>query len=66
VLVRPFSDIDAAAFPHQSHLSIYVHLTGGHGAYELLLQLRDWEERALCSGGPPGRFHWPTRWCSSG
>jgi hypothetical protein len=47
VLVRPFSDIRAAAFPLQFPLAVYVHLTGGHGAYELQLQLRDGEERPL-------------------
>jgi hypothetical protein len=44
VLIGPLSSLGAAAFPHTARLSIYAHFTGGHGDYEVVLQLRDTEE----------------------
>jgi hypothetical protein len=47
MLIGPFSALTAAGFPLAARLSVYAHLTCGHGSYEVALQLRDAEEEAI-------------------
>jgi hypothetical protein len=47
VLIGPFSALGAPAFPFTARLSIYAHLSCGHGNYKVTLQLRDTEESSL-------------------
>jgi hypothetical protein len=46
VLIAPFSGLSMSAFPANFRMSIYAHLTCGHGSYALALQLRDAGDRA--------------------
>ena len=41
-------------FPARVRVSLYAHLTGGHGRYPLELCLRDAEEEAVWRWRPPG------------
>ncbi len=47
VLIGPFTAIIAPQFPLAARLSVYAHLTCGHGEYDMALQLWDTEDRAL-------------------
>jgi hypothetical protein len=47
VLIAPFSALQAPKFPFAYRLSIYAHLTCGHGSYALTLQLRDGDDQQL-------------------
>jgi hypothetical protein len=44
VLIAPFSALQPPGFPVACRLSIYAHLTGGHGSYAITLQLRDCDD----------------------
>jgi hypothetical protein len=46
-LIGPFSGLTLPAFPTAYRLSVYAHLTSGHGVYDVALQLRDAEEDVL-------------------
>jgi hypothetical protein len=46
ILVGPFSGIRLSIFPSLFRMSLYAHLTGGHGTYRLALSLRDDEDEA--------------------
>jgi hypothetical protein len=41
ILVGPFGGLALSFFPAGYRLSLYADLCGGHGAYELALELRD-------------------------
>jgi hypothetical protein len=47
ILVAPFSNLSATAFPLVCRPSIYAHLTCGHGSYDMAMQLRDMEGNLL-------------------
>jgi hypothetical protein len=47
VPIAPFSAVNAVAFPVTARLSIYAHLTCGHGAYSLTLRLLDGDDEVL-------------------
>jgi hypothetical protein len=47
LLVGPFNGITLHYFPSGFRLSLYAHLTGGHGTYDLALELRDDEDQAV-------------------
>jgi hypothetical protein len=53
ILVGPFSGINAPKLPLNFTLSIYAHVTGGHGAYDMGLELRDGDE------SPLWKWNWP-------
>ena len=43
VLIGPFTYVPAAEFPINLRASLYIQFKGGHGKYELDLQMRDLE-----------------------
>src|SRR5262245_39331107 len=47
ILVGPFSGLPLPHFPAKARLSVYAHLTGGHGVYQMALELRDSEEQVV-------------------
>jgi hypothetical protein len=47
VLIAPFRGLTPPGFPFRCRLSIYAHLTCGHGDYTAALELRDAEECVL-------------------
>jgi hypothetical protein len=47
VLIAPFSALHVSAFPASSRMSIYAHLTCGHGAYAIALQLRNGDDQTV-------------------
>jgi hypothetical protein len=47
ILVAPFGGLALSFFPGRFRLSLYADLCGGHGTYELALELRDEELEAV-------------------
>jgi hypothetical protein len=47
VLIAPFSAAHAVSFPCSFRMSIYAHLTCGHGTYALRLELRNGDDQVL-------------------
>jgi len=45
ILVAPFSGLTLPAYPGPLRLSVYAHLTGGHGVYQMALELRDGDDQ---------------------
>jgi hypothetical protein len=41
ILIGPFSGISLPGYPVRFRMAAYAHLTCGHGAYEMKLELRD-------------------------
>jgi hypothetical protein len=52
ILVGPVSHVPIPQFPASIRVSVYAHLTGGHGDYVIELQLRDAEGDAVCQWQP--------------
>ena len=53
LLVGPIVRVPLREFPAVVRLSLYVHLTGGHGQYQLTLVLRDSEDEPVWQWSPP-------------
>ena len=53
VLIAPFFAIQAPVFPGSVRMSIYAHLTCGHGAYAIVLQLQNADDQVLWSWDCP-------------
>ena len=47
VLIAPFCAVQAVEFPGSFRMSIYAHLTCGHGSYAIALQLRNGADEVL-------------------
>jgi hypothetical protein len=60
VLIGPLSALGAPGFPYTARVSIYAHLTCGHGDYEVALEVRDAEESALWQWRCPGSIRLPS------
>ncbi len=53
VLIAPFSAVHFVAFPGSLRMSIYAHLTCGHGDYAVALQLRDGDDEVVWAWNCP-------------
>jgi len=53
LLIGPFNGIGLNFFPAGFRMSLYAHLTGGHGIYQLALELRDMDGEAIW------QWQWP-------
>src|SRR5262249_51893449 len=52
ILVRPTSHVPLAKFPADVRVSVYAHLPGGHGRYQLTLCLRDSADEVVWQWSP--------------
>ncbi len=53
ILIGPLNEVKLPEYPSNIQLSLYVHLSGGHGEYQMALHLRD------SDGGIPWRWDLP-------
>jgi hypothetical protein len=53
LLVGPTSHVPIREFPATVRVSVYVHLTGGHGRYRMTLVLRDSDDEPVWKWNPP-------------
>jgi hypothetical protein len=56
ILVGPTSHVPITQFPAQVGLSLYLHMTGGHGAYALEICLRDADDEPVWACRPAEPF----------
>jgi hypothetical protein len=65
ILLAPLAGAAFGAFPAAFRLSLYIKLTGAHGAYRMELQLRDQDDRLLgeCSSPHPVQQDDPLATC---
>jgi hypothetical protein len=56
LLVGPTTGLQLPVFPAQCQFSVYAHLTGGHGTYDLELVMRDAEDNVVWSWPLPEPF----------
>ena len=59
ILAGPISWVPVEEFPATVRVSVYVHLTGGHGTYVLELQLRDADGDVVWSWRPRDPYPHP-------
>jgi hypothetical protein len=52
LLVGPINRVPIPEFPANVRVSVYVHLTGGHGQYQLTLALRDSQDEVVWQWTP--------------
>jgi hypothetical protein len=59
VLLGPKCHVPIPAFPAEVELSVYAHITGGHGSYDIEITLRNAEGDSVWSWMPPKRLEHP-------
>ena len=59
MLTGPVSHIPVAQFPTDIRLSVYAHVTGGHGSYPMEFQLRASDGEAVWAWRPADPLHHP-------
>jgi len=59
VLLGPKCHVPTPEFPAEVQLSVYVHITAGHGTYPLELVLRDAAGEPVWQWEPPGLLEHP-------
>ena len=59
VLLGPKCHVPIPTFPDEIELSVYAHITGGHGTYDIEIILRDPEGDSVWSWTPPKPLEHP-------
>ena len=59
VLLGPKCHVPIPTFPAEVELSVYAHITGGHGSYDIEITLRDAEGDSVWSWTPPKPLEHP-------